>query len=273
MPETVVRSACDDGAVVADPDPSALLDFYAGSDESRRLTYREGRVEFLRTQSLLRGAIPTGSRILDVGGANGAHAAWLVDDKHRVEIVDIVPSHVERAVANGFVAQLGDARSLPYDDATFDVVLLLGPLYHLIEAADRATALSEARRVLRDGGLLAAAGISRIAVALDYLRKHRLDEQAVVMTSRIMANGHDDTGFGAGVFYFHLTEELEREVTSAGFRDIHVRGVEGPAWPLVDPMCPPDDPLIAQVAAIADMADADGSVVGASAHLLALAHS
>lgn len=251
-------------------DPSALVDFYASIDESSRLTYREGRVEFLRTQALLRGALPGRCRILDVGGADGAHAAWLLDDGHRVEILDVVPSHVERALARGFAARTGDARSLPYEGASFDAILLLGPLYHLIEASDRATALSEARRVLRPGGLLAAAGISRVAVALDYLRKGRLDEDAQAMAARIVAHGHDDTGFGAGVFYFHLSGDLEHELAAAGFRDVIIRGVEGPAWPLVDPMCPPDDPLIAQVVAVANMADSDASAVGASAHLLAL---
>jgi SAM-dependent methyltransferase len=51
-----------------------------------------------------------------------------------------------------------------------DVVLLFGPLYHLTQRVDRLTALQEARRVLRSGGLLLAAGISRFASALDGLR-------------------------------------------------------------------------------------------------------
>jgi SAM-dependent methyltransferase len=218
--------------VGVEQEPRALLEFYAGMDESRRLTYREGRVEFLRTQALVRAAIAPGSRILDVGGADGAHTAWLLSDGHSVEILDRVPSHVERALARGFTARTGDARSLPYANASFDVVLLLGPLYHLIDASDRATALSEARRVLRPGGLLAAAGISRIAVALDYLRKRRLDQEAEVMTARIVANGHDDTGFGAGVFYFHLAAELESEVTAAsrgGGSRVAPRGSDVPA--------------------------------------------
>ena len=195
-------------------------------------------------------------------------------DGHDVEIVDIVPGHVERARARGFVAREGDARDLPYEDHSFDVVLLLGPLYHLIGAPDRAMALAEARRVLRPNGLVAAAAVTRIAVALDYLRKGRLHTaDALAMAARIVSNGHDDSGFGAGIFYFHTVEELREELLAAGFVDVSVRGVEGPAWPLIDPACPPDDPLIAQVAAIAEMADGDDTLAGASSHLLALARS
>ncbi len=249
-----------------------LRAFYASKEESTRLTSREGRVEFLRTQQMLREALEPDSRILDVGGADGVHAEWLVGDSHEVVIVDIVPLHVERALFRGFVAQEGDARNLPLADNTFDAVLLLGPLYHLIDSADRATALSEARRVLRPGGLLAAAAVTRIAVALDCLRKGRLNtSEAHAMAARIVADGHDDTGFGPGIFYFHTVEELRHELVDAGFDDVSVRGVEGPAWPLIDPACPPDDPMIAHVAAIASLADGDSTLVGASSHLLALA--
>jgi ubiquinone/menaquinone biosynthesis C-methylase UbiE len=74
-----------------------------------------------------------------------------------------VPLHVEQAG----LGVVGDARELPFDDASADAVLLLGPLYHLIEAVDRLAALREARRVLTPGGVLAAATISRLASTFD----------------------------------------------------------------------------------------------------------
>lgn len=69
-------------------------------------------------------------------------------------------------------AQIGDARELPWADETIDVVLLLGPLYHLTKIEDRLAALSEAGRVLRPGGLLATAAISRFASTYDGHRAH-----------------------------------------------------------------------------------------------------
>ena len=73
-------------------------------------------------------------------------------------------------------ATLGDARKLAFPDRSADAVLLLGPLYHLTERADRLAALREARRVLRPGGVVFAAAISRFASLLDGLARDLLDD-------------------------------------------------------------------------------------------------
>ena len=77
---------------------------------------------------------------------------------------------------DGVSATVGDARSLDAADDSFDVVLLLGPLYHLVEASDRAAALREAARVARPGALVAAAAIGRYAGLLDLGAHAGLDE-------------------------------------------------------------------------------------------------
>jgi SAM-dependent methyltransferase len=186
----------------------------------------------------------------------------------------VVPVHIERARARGFVAHIGDARALGYDDGTFDAVLLLGPLYHLRDRAERLQALREARRVLRPNGVVAAAAVTRIAVALNWLRNGSLDApSAKEIVRRISSVGYDDTESSDGVFYFHTVAELEQEVRAAGFGSVAIRGLEGPAWPLLDQTCPPDHPLLSHVIDVARLADADAATVGASAHMLALARS
>ena len=62
---------------------------------------------------------------------------------------------------------LGDARNLDFEDRIADVVLMFGPLYHLVEKKERLEALSEAYRVLKPGGIVFVAGISRFTSALD----------------------------------------------------------------------------------------------------------
>jgi ubiquinone/menaquinone biosynthesis C-methylase UbiE len=111
-----------------------------------------------------------------VGGGPGAYAAWLAALGHEVHLVDPVPDLVAHAqTVRGAGSQkiascrVGDARALDRDDQSADVVLLLGPLYHLIDAEDRRRALEEAYRVLVPGGVLFAAAISRFASALDGL--------------------------------------------------------------------------------------------------------
>jgi ubiquinone/menaquinone biosynthesis C-methylase UbiE len=82
--------------------------------------------------------------VLDVGGGPSWYSSWLAERGYSVHLIDPVPLHVEQAMkraANGpyFSTALGDARGLPHPDDTMDVVLLMGPLYHLPERADRLT--------------------------------------------------------------------------------------------------------------------------------------
>ena len=149
-----------------------LRRFYAHDyDEDVRLTRSpHGRLEFARTVELLRRVLPAPpARVLDVGGGTGIHARWLVEAGYEVTLVDLMEEHVSRAARiDGLDAVLGDARALAAGDDTFDVVLLLGPLYHLTDASDRLAALREAVRVARPGAVVAAAAIGRYAGLLDF---------------------------------------------------------------------------------------------------------
>jgi SAM-dependent methyltransferase len=128
-------------------------------------------------------------------------------------------------------ARLADARRLDLDDAAVDAVLLLGPLYHLIERADRIRALREARRVVRPGGPVFVAAISRWAPRLDGVVVERLYERfpdALDRLARVEATGVL-APFGDGLFsgYTHRPQELADEVTDAGLEVEDLVGVEG----------------------------------------------
>lgn len=138
---------------MSDPSPQEHVDArilaYYGSefDEGDRLVGRSGQgvLEFERTQQIVGERVPAGAHIIDIGGASGLHAAALARRGDHVLLIDPVPRHVEAARRYGtFTAQLGDARSLPVDDDSFDAALLLGPLYHLCERSDRLRAATAA---------------------------------------------------------------------------------------------------------------------------------
>lgn len=126
-------------------DDSRLIEYYEGThDEAERLRVGIGRLEFARTLELLgRFLAPPPARVLDVGGGTGIYASQFASKGYEVLLVDPVPSHISRALStDGFEATLGDARSLEsIDDDSFDVALLLGPLYHLQSKAERLMAL------------------------------------------------------------------------------------------------------------------------------------
>jgi SAM-dependent methyltransferase len=209
-------------------------------DEDRRLRSGIGLLEFVRVQEIVRGHLPGDAlRILDVGGATGVHAEWLLEDGHEVHLVDPVESHVDRASQrlgelDRFRADVGDARRLPVPDASFDVVLLFGPLYHLVERADRLRAWTEARRAVRPGGLILAMGISRFASLFDGLANGYLfnaDFRAAV--AHDLATGRHENPTGDPRWfttaYFHRPHELAAEAVAAGLEDRGTVGVEGMA--------------------------------------------
>ncbi|HEV3322435.1 MAG TPA: class I SAM-dependent methyltransferase [Solirubrobacteraceae bacterium] len=144
-------------------------------------------LEAIRTRELLSRFLPSPPAVvLDVGGARGAYALGLAREGYEVHLIDPWEPHVEAAALASATqpdaplasVALGDARELPFSEATADAVLLLGPLYHLPAAGDRAQALAEARRVMRSGGMLFAVAISRFASTFDGLRSGAISDPA-----------------------------------------------------------------------------------------------
>jgi hypothetical protein len=126
---------------------SDVVGIYEAGDEDVRMVTASNRVEWERTLELLRRWLPAApARVLDIGGGPGRYACWLRDNGYDVTLLDPVPKHVRQAQARDVDAVLGDARELPFEDASADAVLMLGPLYHLPTASDRALALAEAVR-------------------------------------------------------------------------------------------------------------------------------
>jgi SAM-dependent methyltransferase len=262
----------------------AIRSYYDDDQEDQRLFSRLGRLELARTQEIVaRYLSPVELAILDVGGGTGVYAAWLAGLGHIVHLIDPVPLHVERALARAatnpeytFTAEIGDARSLSADDASFDAVLLFGPLYHLTERADRLRALAEARRVLQPGGRLFAVGVSRFAPLLDGLREGWLDDPAFrqIVERDLVEGQHRNPTERQGWFttaYMHHPDELRDEVVESGFTLDALFGVEGPGWPLKADW---DDPSMrAQMLYAARAVEREPTLLGMSPHLLVVART
>ncbi len=172
---------------------------------------------------------------------------------------------------------VGDARELPFPDVSADVALLLGPLYHLTAAAERPLALSEARRVLRPGGVLLAAAISRFASTFDGVRSGAIaDPEFEAMVDGDLRDGvhHNPDPVGRPEWftlaYFHRPDELREEVRAAGFGDVRVLAVEGPGS-FCDVERELDDPARREALLRAiQRVETEPALLGASAHLMAI---
>jgi SAM-dependent methyltransferase len=181
--------------------------------------------------------------------------------------------HVERAARiPGVTARLGDARRLPAHDAAYDVVLMPGPLYHLLERADRVRALAEARRAVRPGGLVVAATVNRFAQLHDLLREERcFTPPHRARTDAVLADGrhpHHDDGFFTAA-HFAQPHELPGEFSDAGLAVQGQYGVEGVAWLMGGVEEWLDDPERREaVLAATRHIESEPALLGASGHLL-----
>jgi SAM-dependent methyltransferase len=245
---------------------------YDEIDRLSRTAY--GRLERERTKELLLRFLPSApATILDVGGGPGVYAAWLASFGHRVTLVDPVARHREQASAHStFAVEDGDARALSAPDVSADAVLMLGPLYHLVDPADRARALAEARRVVRPGGVIAAAFISRHAPLLDVAARLALNDDVMVENlSRLRHVGENDPSTGFTVAYFHTVDEIRADFAAAGLGETAVYAVEGPLAPLLAGGLVEDRPEYFEAAVrAARLAEDDPALLAATGHLLAV---
>lgn len=228
--------------MVKTPQDDEIVRYYGLGLEARRLDEGYFPLERARTQELvLRHLPPPPGVVVDVGGAAGAYALWLAGLGYEVHLVDPVALHVRQAeeasaaAGSGRLAsiRLGDARRLDWADAIASGVLMLGPLYHLTEREDRLCALAEARRVLRPGGWLFAAAISRFAPLLDGLRGPVFEDEAFArIVDRDLTDGQHRNETGRVEFFttafFHHPDELAAEVREAGFELAGLFPLEGP---------------------------------------------
>ena len=260
----------------------AIAAYYNRAPEESRLEHGASRLEEARTRELIeRHAPPPPATVIDIGGAAGVYALSLAERGYAVHLIDATPRLVEEARRRSVRAprplascRVGDARALAVADASADLVLMLGPLYHLVEAADRHAAISEAARVLRPGGVLIAAGISRWASALDGLARDLLrdPEFAKIVEQDLVDGKHRNPTDRLDYFttaYFHRPDELRAEVERAGLTVEALYGIEGPGWilpDLADRWADPD--RRAAILHVARLLESEPSVIGASAHLL-----
>jgi ubiquinone/menaquinone biosynthesis C-methylase UbiE len=266
-------------------DTSPILAHYLTGYEKERLNTGVGQLERVRTQDVLaRFLPPPPAQVIDIGGGPGGYASWLASRGYGVDLLDIVPLHVEQAREafddlglKNARAEVGDARQLPYASDSKDAALLLGPLYHLPSREDRLLALREAFRVLRPGGYVAVAAISRFASLFDGFFRGFMDDPKFVriVEADLQSGRHENVTENPAYFttaYFHLPDELAGELADAGLAEVEIIPVEGPFWclPRFEELWSDEDRR-ERLLAFASKIEREPSLVGASAHLLALA--
>ena len=215
--------------------------FYTATSEEGRLQLGLGPLEFERNKDLIGRFLPKNGVIADVGGGPGIYAEWLAGVGHEVHLVDPVEKHIKQANKRSkqskkpFKAILGEAQKLDLPDNFADVVIMHGPLYHLQEKSERLKALSEAKRVLKPGGVLLGFAINHSASAIVAFVNGAIHIPEILQMCReeLTSSLHHPPQNIPGILtssFFHRPRQLRDEVEEAGFAYINTFAVEGMIW-------------------------------------------
>lgn len=200
------------------------------NDQAEREWQREDRhrTEFAVTRlALLEYLPPAPAKILDDGGGPGRYAIFLTQRGYDVTLLDLAQANLNVALREAERAgvcladvQHGNALRLNgHADESYDAVLLMGPLYHLLDETERRTAIREARRVLKPGGRIFAAFINRYAGFRDCASRYPADlNESLAAYERIWTEGINvAAGGGFTDAYFADPDEVIPLVESEGF--------------------------------------------------------
>jgi SAM-dependent methyltransferase len=222
-----------------------IREHYARGEERDRLETPFGQVEYARTCEIVERHLPAAPAVVaDVGGGPGRYALWLAERGYTVRHRDVIALHREQLAADAAArgvsvdSAIADARALDLPDASVDAVLLLGPIYHLPTRADRVGAFVEAARVVRPGGPVFAAAISRWAPRLHGEVAERLADaypsirEAVEIAESCGRLPPLYEGSFSG--YCHRPDDLRDEVLASGLELVDLVGAEGIAFALGD---------------------------------------
>ncbi len=153
---------------------TALTQYYGNYDEDIRLRSRHGMVEYLTTMRFVEKYLRPGMRVLEIGAGTGRYSLSIARKGYQVDAVELIQSNIDVFRANmragdTVTVSQGNATDLSaFADDTYDITLLLGPMYHLFTEAEQLKALSEALRVTKKGGVIFAAYCNNDSTMLQF---------------------------------------------------------------------------------------------------------
>jgi 2-polyprenyl-3-methyl-5-hydroxy-6-metoxy-1,4-benzoquinol methylase len=215
-----------------------IKEYYKSFDENNRLNNDySGKLEFEMTMKILKKYLPTKAKILDLGGASGVYSFPLADLGYEVYLADLSDKLINEAKEKNIDCKVVSCDVVNaidlsiYSDNSFDVVLLFGPLYHLVEKSEREMCISEVKRVLKDNGLVFASFIPFLSGSIAIIDRYfRHPEQVNIDNlSKVFETGQfnnmSDKGFQEG--YYPRTEEIYELFNEFGFDKIDIKSIRG----------------------------------------------
>ena len=209
----------------------ALNTFYSNYDEEGRLLSRHGQVEYLTTMRYIEKYLRPGMRILEIGAATGRYSHTLARMGYQVDAVELIPHNIkifktQTQPGEDITIRQGNAMELSFfEDETFDMTLLLGPMYHLYTEKEQMKALSEAIRVTKKGGIVMAAYCGNDATVVAYgfgrgeFKQEKYRNLLDMETFKAYSNPEE-------VFQLYRTEEIDNLMENFNTQRLHFVGTD-----------------------------------------------
>lgn len=208
-----------------------LTQFYSNYDEEGRLLSLHGSVEYLTTMRYIEKYLQPGMRILEIGAATGRYSHALARMGYQVDAVELVQHNIDifkqlTQPGEEVTIRQGDARDLSFlESESYDLVLLLGPMYHLFTVEDQREALSEALRVTKRGGILMTAYCGNDATMVQYcfgrgmLREEKYQKLVDMTTFKASSDP-------AELFELYRKEDIDALMTHFSTQRLHYIGTD-----------------------------------------------
>lgn len=165
-----------------------LIKYYNKFNEEKRLKTRHGNLEFVTTMHYILDYLKKDDKIIDIGAGSGFYSKYLSDLGYDITAVELIKHNIRKIESLGIKAIQANALDLRmFPDNSFDITLLLGPMYHLISDDELITALKEAKRITKKNGIIFVAycmneyailthGFKEHAI-LDSLKNNLIDQE------------------------------------------------------------------------------------------------
>jgi ubiquinone/menaquinone biosynthesis C-methylase UbiE len=212
---------------------SVIKNYSEGKENKRAENCGKGGMEFIFTEKIMNEYIRTDSVVGEIGCGTGHYAFRFANKCREYKGYDLTPANVKifqdkikESDLSNVSADIADATNLiNISDSTFDVVMVLGPMYHL-DFNNRLLAFKEAKRICKDGGIVAFAYINKagasIAAIVNEAFKGKYPTKECNQT--VLQKGTDDKK--TNVFFFSMPEEMISCATECGFEIVENRGLD-----------------------------------------------
>lgn len=251
----------------------ALTEFYSNYDEDGRLLSKHGQVEYMTTMRYIEKYLRPGMRILEIGAATGRYSHALAQRGFQVDAVELVQHNIDIFLKNtlpgeNVTIRQGNAKDLSFiPDDTYDMTLLLGPMYHLYTVQEQLQALGEALRVTKKGGVLFAAYCGNDATMVQYCfgRGMLREEKYRKLVDPVTFKASSDP---AELFELYHKEDIDGLMNEFATSRLHYVGTDMATNYMRDCIDSMDDELYQMYLRYHFAICERGDLVGASHHIL-----